>query len=48
MLCARKYSSFVALSFGVLCTIVWMALIAWFPAHLIVSAIMQILSDIAL
>ena len=47
MLCVRKYSSFVALSFGVLFTIVWMALIAWFPANLIALAIIQILSDIA-
>ena len=47
MLLVRKYSSFVALSFGVLFTIVWMALIAWFPANLIALAIIQILSDIA-
>ena len=44
MLHVRKYSPFVALSFGV---IVWMALIAWFPSHLIASTIMKILSDIA-
>ena len=48
MLLVRTYSSFVALSFGVLFTIVWMAFIAWFPANLIASTIMQILSDIAL
>ena len=47
MLFVRKYSSFVALSFGVLFTIVWMAFIAWFPANLIALAIIQILSDIA-
>ena len=47
MLLVRKYSSFVALSFGVLFTIVWMAFIAWFPANLIALAIIQILSDIA-
>jgi hypothetical protein len=47
MLFVRKYSSFVALSFGVLFTIVWMAFIAWFPANLIASTIMQILSDTA-
>jgi hypothetical protein len=47
MLLVRTYSSFVALSFGVLFTIVWTAFIAWFPASLIASTIIQILSDIA-
>jgi len=48
MLGVRKYSPFVALAFGFLFTIAWIATITWFPMHLLASTIMQMLSDVAL
>ena len=48
MLRARNYSPFVALAFGFLFTIAWIATISWVPVHLLASTIMQMLSDLAL
>jgi len=48
MLLVRNYSPFVALAFGFLFTIAWIATITWFPMHLLASTIMQMLSDVAL
>ena len=48
MLRVRNYSPFVALAFGFLFTIAWIATISWFPVQLFASTIMQMLSDLAL
>ena len=43
MLQVRKYSPFVALAFGFLFTIAWIAAISWFPLYLVTSTILQML-----
>jgi hypothetical protein len=40
----RKYGPFVALSFGFIFTIAWIATITWFPIHFVTSTILQIFS----
>jgi hypothetical protein len=47
MLHVRKYSPFVALGFGFLFTIAWIAAITWFPVYFVASTILQMLSDLA-
>jgi hypothetical protein len=47
MLRVRNCSPFVALAFGFLFTIAWIATITWFPVQLLASTIMRVLSNIA-
>ena len=44
MIHVRKYSPFVALAFGFLFTIAWIAAITWFPVYFVTSTILQMLS----
>ena len=48
MIHVRKYSPFVALAFGFLFTIAWIAAITWFPVYFVTSTILQMLSLTAL
>jgi hypothetical protein len=48
MLRVRKFGPFVALAFGFLLTIAWIARITWSSVYLLASTIMQMLSDVAL
>ena len=41
MLHVRKYSPFVALAFGFIFTIAWIAAITWFPLYFVASTILQ-------
>jgi hypothetical protein len=47
MLHVRKYGPFVALAFGFLFTIAWIAVIAWFSLYLDTATILQMLSRTA-
>jgi glycerol-3-phosphate acyltransferase PlsY len=40
----HKYSPFVALAFGFIFTIAWIAVITWFPVYFVAAAILQMLS----
>ena len=44
MIHVRKYSPFVALAFGFLFTVAWIAAITWFPVYFVTSTILQMLS----
>ena len=43
----RKYSPSVALAFGLLITMIWIALLTWLPMHLVAPTIVKVFSDIA-